>query len=139
MLVPFLIHFWLHFEGPKRAFRLRLSSTIAKPVLVMNGKRVNFLTRPVYFSSTVSLVCLSGSLSVCLPASLCISVCPSVCLSACLSVCLSVCLYVCLCTCLSVFLSVFVCLSRLRVFAQRQSLRSRATLASSAPPPGWTQ
>ena len=104
----------------------------------MNGKRVNFLTRPVYFSWTVSLVCLSGSLSVCLPASLCISVCPSVCLSACLSVCLSVCLYVCLCTCLSVFLSVFVCLSRLRVFAQRQSLRSRATLASSAPPPGWT-
>jgi len=89
-----------------------------KPVLVMNGKRVHF----------VWLVVFCVYLFVCL----------SVCLPVCLYVCLSVCLYVCLCTCLSVFLSVFVCLSRLRVFAQRQSLRSRATLASSAPPPGWT-
>ena len=120
--VPFWIHFGVHFGVLKWRFAC-INSKNDKPVWVMNGKRVHFVCLVVF--------CLSVFLSVCVP--VCLSVFLSFCLCVSVRVCVCVCVGVCLCVCVCVS----VCLSRLRIFAQCQSLRSRATLASSAPSPRW--
>ena len=64
--------------------------------------------------SAESLVCMQGSLYVCLRVCMCLCryVCRSVCLSACQSVCMYVCTYVCLSVCLSdcLYVCIYVCI-----------------------------
>ena len=136
ILHPFWLHFGVNFESILIHFWAHSGShfgSILGPILgpflgpfwcpkvAFRLRPSSNIEKPVWVMNGKRVHCFDSSCSACL----------SFCLSVYLSVCLYFCLSVCVCLCVS------VCLSRLHIFAQRQSLRSRATLASSAPSPRW--